>query len=158
MNPDFSAKHPATPLRDCSPYIQRLFDYTPSQRGDGDQGWQASMYVRRSFWLHLSANQGTTREAGPFNPTFCALWVRRGCNGSTFRCIGVDLDSFGRCSICRRHVRDYSAYAVSPRSHGFGPRPVPQQLVEQNKFEKDYRGHVCIWHGGFLEFWDALSK
>jgi hypothetical protein len=27
-DPDFSAKHPVTPLRDCPPYIQRLFDYT----------------------------------------------------------------------------------------------------------------------------------
>jgi hypothetical protein len=28
---DFSAKHPVTPLRDCPPYIQELFNFTAKQ-------------------------------------------------------------------------------------------------------------------------------
>src|SRR5271165_4061005 len=37
-------------------------------------------------------------------------------------------------------------------------QPVPQQLVEQNMFEKDSRGHVRIWHGGFLEILNCLEQ
>ncbi len=70
-----------------------------------------------------------TREAGPFIRTFCTLWVSLGCSGSTFRCVGVDLVSFGRCSLCRGHVRHYSACAVSPHSHSFGPRQITLSLT-----------------------------
>jgi hypothetical protein len=30
-SPDFSAKHPVTPLRDCSPRIQAMFGYRPKR-------------------------------------------------------------------------------------------------------------------------------
>jgi hypothetical protein len=29
---DFTLAHPVTPLRDCSPAVQRLFGYTPPKR------------------------------------------------------------------------------------------------------------------------------
>lgn len=37
-------------------------------------------------------------------------------------------------------------------------QPKPRQLVEQNKFEKANSGHVCIWHGGFLEILGCLEQ
>jgi hypothetical protein len=37
-------------------------------------------------------------------------------------------------------------------------QPVPQQLFEQNRFEKDNRGHVRIWHGGFLKALGCLEQ
>ena len=86
----------------------------------------SSVYI--SFWTSREVD-GRTCEAGPFNPSFCALWVSLGCSGSTFRCVGVDLDSFGWGPLCGGHVRRYSACAVSPRSHGFGPRPIAPNLT-----------------------------
>jgi hypothetical protein len=63
------------------------------------------------------------------NPSFWALWGSLDYSRSTFRCVGVDVDSFGRGSLCRGHVSHYSACEVSPRSHGFGPRQIAPNLT-----------------------------
>ncbi len=48
--------------------------------------------------------------------------------------------------------------ATLKTSFDFKQPVVPQQLVEQNLFEKDSRGHVRIWHGGFLEIMNCFEQ